>query len=64
LIPIIHRIGEQLWQQLLSFLDPKSDYVPPHWHDTITNTEKFDSMDDMTESLVRLERGLFGDLHE
>jgi len=45
-------------------LDPKRDYVPPHWYDIITDTEKFDSMDDMTESLVRLERGLFGDLHE
>jgi hypothetical protein len=45
-------------------LDPKSDYVAPHWYDTITHTEKFDSMDDMTESLARLERGLFGDLHE
>jgi len=45
-------------------LDPKSDYVPPHWYDTILDTEKFDSMDDITESLARLERGLFGDLHE
>jgi hypothetical protein len=45
-------------------LYPKSDYVPAHWYDTITDTKKFHSMDEMTESLARIEKGLFGDLDE
>jgi len=44
--------------------DPNSDHVPPHWYDTIHDNEKFNKRDDMTESLLRLERGLVRDLNE
>ena len=49
---------------LRAIFDTSVDSATPKWHDIILDNEQLDAMDDMRDSLLRLERGLFRDLYD